>query len=55
MKETAPPPRPEALKEWVTPELLVEEVKNVTHGGGIPEPLDGAEETGVPDPEYYSS
>ena len=43
------------LLEWVTPELIVEKVALVTHGGGTP-PVFFDPETGAGnDPEFYAS
>jgi hypothetical protein len=45
MEESAKMNEPPAqLKEWETPELIVEDIKSATRGGGTAPPLDGAEE-----------
>jgi hypothetical protein len=41
---TATPREPDELKEWVTPELIVEDVKDVTLGGTGDEPILATEE-----------
>lgn len=42
--ETGSRREPDELKEWATPELIVEDVKDVTRGGTGPDPQFATEE-----------
>lgn len=43
------------LKEWETPELIVEDVRSVTRGGGAAPLIERVEGGGGIDPEFYRS
>lgn len=45
----------DGLKEWETPELIVEDVHKATRGGGPDEANNPGEVGDGSDPEYYSS
>jgi hypothetical protein len=51
MDEQRDPVAPQNLLEWVTPELIVEDVKGVTMGGGTV-PIIGVEDV---EGSYYTS
>lgn len=43
----------DGLKDWETPELTIDDIRNATQGGGSAPMLSPGE--GGSDPEYYSS